>query len=73
MTEKKRQEAVTEAGQIVTKAKSAADADRAQMLIDLKRDFGRLVISTTGRVAGKVLTEEDQKRINEETINQVVA
>ena len=57
----------------MTKAKSAAAADRAQMLTDLKRDFGRLVITATGRVAGKVLTEEDQKRINEETINQVVA
>lgn len=73
LTEKKRQEAVTEAGQIVTKARSAAEADRAQLLTELKRDFGRLVITTTGRVAGKVLTEEDQKRINEETISQVVA
>ncbi len=73
LTEKRRQEAVNEAGQIVAKAHAAAEADRQQLLTELKRDFGRLVIDTTGRVTGKVLTDEDQKRINQETISEVVA
>lgn len=73
LTEKRRQEAVSEAGQIVSKARSAAESEREQLLTELKRDFSRLVIDTTGRVAGKVLTKEDQERLNQETVSQVVA
>ena len=36
-----------------------------------RRDFGRLVIDTASKVTGKVLTDEDQKKINDETIGQV--
>ena len=41
------------------------------MITELKRDFGRLVIDTTGKVTGKVLDEKDQNRINEETAGQI--
>ena len=41
------------------------------MLTQLKGDFGRLVIDTASKVTGKVLTDEDQRKINDETIGQV--
>ena len=42
-----------------------------RMLVELKREVGRLVIDTTTKVTGKILTTEDQKRISEETAAQV--
>jgi F-type H+-transporting ATPase subunit b len=69
--EREKQKATSEANQIVTKAKEAAVQERSKMLGDLKRDFGRLVVETTSKVTGKVLTSEDQERINRETASQV--
>ena len=42
-----------------------------ESLADLKKEFGRLVASTTAQVTGKVLTDDDQKRINEEALAKV--
>ena len=44
-----------------------------RMLSELKREVGRLVIDTTSKVTGKVLTTEDQRRLSEETARQVAA
>ena len=38
------------------------------MRSELRKEFGRLVVNTTTQVTGKVLDEEDQKRINEEAM-----
>jgi F-type H+-transporting ATPase subunit b len=43
------------------------------MLGDLKREVGRLVIGTTAKVTGKVLTSDDQKRLSEEAAREVAA
>ena len=69
--EKKRVEAQSEANTIITKARETTELERSQVLSQLKGDFGRLVINTASKVTGKVLTDEDQKKINEETIGQV--
>ena len=37
----------------------------------LKRELGRLVIDTTAKVTGKVLTSDDQRRLQEEASRQV--
>ena len=66
LSEKKAQEAVASAQQILAKAEEAAKAERLAMTTELKKEFGRLVTTTTANVTGKVLTDEDQKRINEE-------
>jgi len=71
--EQETQKAIATAEQIVIKAREAAAADHARMLADLKREIGRLVVETTGRVTGKVLTPEDQKRLAEETSRQLAA
>jgi F-type H+-transporting ATPase subunit b len=41
------------------------------MRAELKKEFGRLVTATTAQVTGKVLTDEDQRRINEEALAKV--
>lgn len=69
--ERKAQDAVSSAKQILAKAEEAAKAEREQMVIELRREFGRLVTATTTQVTGKILTDDDQKRINEEAIAKV--
>lgn len=71
VAEKKKQDAVLEAGQILAKAREAAKLEQEQLLTQLKREFGRMVVDATGRVTGKVLTNDDQDRINRETAAQV--
>ena len=70
-TEQKAQEAIAQAQQILTKAEAAAKADRDRLSLELKREFGRLVATTTAQVTGKVLTADDQKRINEDALAQI--
>jgi F-type H+-transporting ATPase subunit b len=71
--EQETQKAIAAAEQIVLKAREAAAADHARMLTELKREIGRLVVETTGRVTGKVLTPDDQKRLAEETTRELAA
>ena len=66
--EKKAEEASAEARNIIAKAEEAARAERDKLKSELKKEFGRLVVNTTAQVTGKVLDEEDQKRINEEAM-----
>ena len=70
-SQQKAQEATAQAQQILVKAEAAANADRQRISAELKREFGRLVSSTTSQVTGKVLTSDDQARINEEAISKV--
>lgn len=67
------QKAIAAAEQIMVKSREAATQERAKMLAELKREVGRLVLETTARVAGKVLTAEDQRRLAEETTNRLAA
>ena len=70
-SEQKSQEALSQAQQILAKAEAAAYADRERISAELKREFGRLVADTTSQVTGKVLTPEDQTRIDEEALAKV--
>lgn len=70
-SEQKAQEAIAQAQNILAKAEAAAKADRDRLSSDLKREFGRLVAATTAQVTGKVLTADDQKRINEDALARV--
>jgi F-type H+-transporting ATPase subunit b len=73
LAEQKRQEAIAAAEQITVKAQEAIALERDRTMADLKRELGRLVVETTTRVTGKVLTEQDQQRINEETARGIAA
>jgi len=69
--EAERQKALAEAAAIITKAREAAELERARIMGELKRDFGRLVVDATSRVAGKTLSSEDQARLNKEALAQM--
>src|SRR3989475_5225416 len=69
--EQETQKAVTEAAQIITKAQEAAAVEKARTMAELRREIGRLVVETTGRVTGKVLTPQDQQRLAEETTREL--
>ncbi len=63
--------AVAAAEQVLVRAREATERDRAQMLADLRREIGRLVVQTTATVTGKVLTPDDHRRLAEETARQL--
>jgi F-type H+-transporting ATPase subunit b len=65
------QKAIAGAEQILLRAHDAIERDRAQMLADLRREVGHLVVQTTASVTGKILTPEDHRRLAEETASQL--
>lgn len=71
--EQETQKAIAAAEQIIQKAREAAAQDHARMLAELKREVGRLVVETTGKVTGKILTPEDQQRLTQETARALAA
>ena len=71
--ERETQKAIAAAEQIIAKAREAAEQDHARMLAELKREVGRLVAQTTAAVTGKILTQEDHRRLAEETAKQLAA
>src|SRR5712672_2054892 len=71
--EQETQKAIAAAEQIIAKAHEAAAQDRERMLAELRREVGRLVVDTTTKVTGKILTADDQKRLAEETSRQLAA
>lgn len=70
--EEETQKAIASAQQIIVKSHEAAAQDYARMLEELKREVGRLVVTTTANVTGKILTPEDQRRLAEETASRLV-
>jgi len=71
LADKRSQQAIAEAEQILAKAREASKVEHDRVLSELKREVGRLVLQTTTKVTGKILTAQDQQRISEETILQV--
>jgi F-type H+-transporting ATPase subunit b len=71
--EQETQKAVAAAEQIIAKSREAAAQDHARMLAELRREVGRLVVETTAKVTGKILTIEDQRRLAEEANRQLAA
>jgi F-type H+-transporting ATPase subunit b len=73
IAERKQQEAVAAAEQILAKAREASAIEHERTMAELKRELGRLVVNTTAKVTGKVLNPEDQKRLQEEAARQVAS
>src|SRR6266404_1673105 len=73
LSERKQQEAIVAAEQIITKAREAAALEHERTMESLKHELGRLVVETTAKVTEKVLTPEDQRRLQEEAARQLAA
>jgi len=73
VTEMEMQKAIAAAQDIINKARAANEAELVRMKTELRREVGRLVVETTARVTGKILTVDDQQRLAEETNRQLAA
>lgn len=73
LQERESQAAIATAAQIIEKAREATAVERAKEFADLKREITRLVIDTTTKVTGKVLTADDQRRLSEEASRELAA
>ena len=73
LAEKRQQDAIAEAEGIIAKAKEAIELERARAFTELRGEVARLVVATTGKVIGKVLTAEDQKRLSEDAASEIAA
>ncbi len=73
IAERKQQEAIAAAEQILAKAREASVLEHERTMSELKRELGRLVVDTTAKVTGKILTPEDQRRLQEEASRQVAS
>jgi F-type H+-transporting ATPase subunit b len=71
VAERKQQEAIAAAEQIMAKAREAASIEHERTMQQLKHELGRLVVDTTAKVTGKVLSPDDQRRLQEEAARQV--
>lgn len=71
--ERESRKALATAAEIVERARQASETELARMKEELRREVGRLVVETTARVTGKVLTVEDHQRLIEETNKELAA
>jgi len=67
------QKAIAAANDIIAKAKVANESELVRMKGELRKEFGRLVVTAAGRASGKILTAEDQNRLAEEANRQLAA
>lgn len=72
-TQKSLQQAIKEAEAIVARANEAIANERTKMISEVKQEMVGLVVQTTAKVAGKVLSPDDQKRLSDETARQLVS
>jgi len=71
LSERKQQEAIAAAEQIIAKAREVSAIEHDRTMESLKHELGRLVVETTAKVTEKVLTPEDQRRLQEEASRQL--
>ena len=65
------QKAIAAAGDIIAKAKQASEAELVRMKAELRKEVGRLVVATSAKVTGNILTAEQQTRLAEDTNKQL--
>jgi F-type H+-transporting ATPase subunit b len=71
--EQETQKAIATANDIIAKAKQASEAELVRMKAELRKEVGRLVVATSAKVTGGILTTEQQGRLAEETNKQLAA
>ena len=73
LAQKQAQDAIRQAEDILSKARADIEVARNKMEADVRKQMVNLVVNTTAKVTGKVLTADDQARLNEETTRQLAA
>lgn len=67
------QKAIATANDIVTKARQASEAELVRMRAELRKEVGRLVVATSAKVTGNILTADQQNRLAEDTAKQLAS
>ena len=67
------QKAIATANDIIAKARQASEAELVRMKAELRKEVGRLVVATSTKVTGNILTAEQQARLAEDTNKQLAA
>ncbi len=67
------EKAVKDSAAIVERARHEITSERNLMVDEVKREMVSLVVKTTAKVAGKVLTPEDQKRLSEDAAKDLAS
>jgi F-type H+-transporting ATPase subunit b len=67
------QKAIATANDIVTKARQASEAELVRMKSELRKQVGRLVVATSAKVTGNILTADQQNRLAEDTAKQLAS
>lgn len=73
LTQKQAQDAIRQAEEIISRAKSDIEIERNKMEAAVRSKMVNLVVDTTAKVTGKVLTAADQERLNSETTRELAA
>jgi F-type H+-transporting ATPase subunit b len=73
ISQKQLQQAIRDAEGVIAKAQDTIAQERNKMVAEVKKDMVDLVVKTTSKVIGKVITPEDQKRLSEDTVKQLAA
>lgn len=73
VTEREGQRAVAQAADIIQKAREAGEAEAKRLMAELKKDISRLIVDSTAKVTGKVLTDADRKTIVDSTNKELAA
>jgi F-type H+-transporting ATPase subunit b len=71
--EQETQKAIATANEIASKARQASEAELARMKTELRREVGRLVVATSAKVTGNILTTEQQGQLAEQTAKELAA
>jgi len=67
------QKAIATANDIIGKARQASEAELVRMKAELRKEVGRLVVATSAKVTGGILTPEQQNRLAEDTAKQLAS
>src|SRR6185436_5499716 len=67
------QKAVATANDMIAKARQAGEAEVVRLKGELRKEFGRLVVATSAKVTGGILTPDQQNRMAEETSKQLAS
>ena len=73
VTEQEAQRTRASADRILLRAREQASRQHDQMLAQLRRELGHLVVEITAAVTGRVLTADDQRRLLDEATRELKA
>jgi F-type H+-transporting ATPase subunit b len=72
-TQKQLQRVIKDAEGIIAKAHEAVEVDRHKMISEVRKEMLHLVVDTTSKVTGRILTPADQERLANETAKELAA